>query len=233
MSNLAKRTVVGLILSCIIIIIVFIHPTALYITSILWIALATAEFVRMLKIKGIFLNRFLMVGLNISIPTIFYFNYLIHQSTLISAYNILYLLPALIFFVYAIIGDREHYLVVPLGIFTIFYLGFLPSHLLFLKIWTRTHNFPFWQAGFITLFPLAHTWLNDTAAYLVGSTIGQHKLASKLSPKKTIEGLLGSIIISIIFGLVYLKRLFPDINIWLAMIIGLVLSLSAQLGDLV
>lgn len=35
------------------------------------------------------------------------------------------------------------------------------------------------------------TWLSDTGAYLVGRTIGRHPLAPALSPKKTVEGLLG------------------------------------------
>lgn len=233
MNNLAKRTVVGLILGGIIIIIIFIHPIVLYFTSIVWIALATVEFTRMLKIREIFLNRFLMIILNVLIPTIFYFNYLIHKSSSTTSYNILYLIPVLVFFVYALIKYERYFLIVPLGIFTLFYLGFLPSHLLFLKIWTKMQNFSFWKAGFITLFPVAFTWINDTAAYLAGSAIGKHKLASQISPKKTIEGFVSSIIVSIVFTLIYLTKLFSNINIWLAIVVGLILSIAAQLGDLV
>ncbi|MEO0076975.1 MAG: phosphatidate cytidylyltransferase [candidate division WOR-3 bacterium] len=233
MNNLAKRTIVGLILGGIIIIIIFIHPIVLYFTSIVWIALATVEFTRMLKIREIFLNRFLMVTLNVSIPTIFYFNYLIYKSSAIRNYDILYSLPVFVFFVYAVIKYQQYFFIVPFGIFTLFYLGFLPSHLLFLKIWTRMQNFSFWKAGFITLFPVAFTWINDTAAYLVGSAIGKHKLASQISPQKTIEGFVSSIIVSIVFTLIYLTKLFSNINIWLAIVVGLILSVAAQLGDLV
>ena len=37
-------------------------------------------------------------------------------------------------------------------------------------------------------------WTNDTFAYIVGKSIGKHKLLEKISPKKTIEGFLGGIL---------------------------------------
>lgn len=41
-------------------------------------------------------------------------------------------------------------------------------------------------------------WTNDTFAYIVGKSIGKHKLYEKISPKKTIEGFLGGIIFAVI-----------------------------------
>jgi phosphatidate cytidylyltransferase len=135
--------------------------------------------------------------------------------------------------VYALIKREQYYLIVPFGIFTIFYLGFLPSHILFLKIWVREHGFPLWQAGFIAFFPFAFTWVNDTAAYFVGSLIGRHKLATKISPNKTIEGFVGSVIVSLAFSLFYLRAVFPHISVALSLVMGLILSICAQVGDLV
>lgn len=42
------------------------------------------------------------------------------------------------------------------------------------------------------------TWTSDTAAYLVGRAIGRNKIFERISPKKTIEGTLGGIIITIV-----------------------------------
>lgn len=91
-----------------------------------------------------------------------------------------------------------------------------------------TEPFCFYRA-----FSSGFTWVNDTAAYGVGSTIGRHKLAAKISPNKTIEGFAGSIIISVFFSIVYLKALFPHISLILTILIGIILSIGAQIGDLV
>jgi phosphatidate cytidylyltransferase len=233
LNKLAKRTIVGSILGLIIAVVLYVHPLALFIVSLIWVALATNEFLRMLEAKQIFINRLLMILLNILVPTIFYFTYLFRTSPPIRSYNILYILLPLVFFLYAMIKREKYFLIVPFGLFTLFYLGFLPSHLVFLKVWAWQQHFSHWHSFFIVFFPLGFTWLNDTAAYLVGSLIGRHKLASKISPNKTIEGFVGSIIVSIIFSFFYLRALFPQTATWLLMAIGLVLSIAAQLGDLV
>ncbi|GFP28907.1 phosphatidate cytidylyltransferase, partial [Candidatus Hakubella thermalkaliphila] len=44
---------------------------------------------------------------------------------------------------------------------------------------------------------LALTWINDGAAYLIGSTWGQRKLAPHISPNKTIEGAAGELAFTI------------------------------------
>lgn len=73
--------------------------------------------------------------------------------------------------------------------------------------------------------------LSDTMAYFVGSFFGKHKLAPKLSPKKTIEGSLGAIFFStvgcLIFGTIF------SLNMPLLMIIiGITGSIVSQIGDL-
>ena len=71
----------------------------------------------------------------------------------------------------------------------------------------------------------------DIAAYFTGSFLGKRKLCPRLSPKKTVEGALGgiagSVIVSIIFGLITHIKLFPHI-----IVIGILGSVMAQLGDL-
>jgi phosphatidate cytidylyltransferase len=60
------------------------------------------------------------------------------------------------------------------------------------------------QGQVLLLFVLVITWVGDTAAYFVGRSIGKHALAPHLSPKKTWEGtvasLLGSLIVAVIFA---------------------------------
>ena len=78
----------------------------------------------------------------------------------------------------------------------------------------------------------ACTWASDTFAYFVGSAIGSHKLASSISPGKTVEGFLGSIVGTILTAIVVGTIIFglPLIKMAVA---GFILAIVATLGDLV
>ena len=71
----------------------------------------------------------------------------------------------------------------------------------------------------------------DTFSYLIGSLIGKNKILSVISPKKTLEGLIGGFIISIIVSLLYLN--FYNDNFSLIDIIFIVLIIiSSFIGDI-
>ncbi len=82
-------------------------------------------------------------------------------------------------------------------------------------------------------------WTNDTFAYLVGKSVGAHKLYQRISPKKTIEGFLGGIIFSIIAGYLISKLYIQptenfsakSISIWI--IIALIVGVFGTIGDLI
>lgn len=78
----------------------------------------------------------------------------------------------------------------------------------------------------------ACTWASDTFAYFVGTAFGSHKLASSISPGKTVEGFLGSIFGTILTAIVVGTFIFglPLVKMAVA---GFVLCLAATLGDLV
>jgi len=101
---------------------------------------------------------------------------------------------------------------------------------------------PFSSEGFrpkiiISIFILI--WTNDTFAYIVGKSIGKHKLLEKISPKKTIEGFIGGIIFSILAGFLISKYYFhPKPNyastsqiIWT--ISAVIISIFSTIGDLI
>lgn len=80
-------------------------------------------------------------------------------------------------------------------------------------------------------------WGSDTCAYVVGVLIGKHKLPSKLSPKKSIEGCVGGIVGAALIGMVYsvfVGDKFVGISNPLVAfaVIGGVSSILAQVGDL-
>ena len=82
------------------------------------------------------------------------------------------------------------------------------------------------------------SWVCDTSAFAVGSLLGKHKLIPEVSPKKTVEGCIGGILFSTLFCLLYglgLDLIFKDmtVNYLVLAFCGAVLSVVAQLGDLV
>ncbi|MBQ2098843.1 MAG: phosphatidate cytidylyltransferase [Bacteroidales bacterium] len=84
----------------------------------------------------------------------------------------------------------------------------------------------------IILSFFAFVWISDTGAFCVGSLIGKHKLIPKISPKKTIEGLLGGIAFTLLASIpvCHYVGVFTQSQ-WL--IISLVTVIFATFGDLV
>ncbi|MGI9253690.1 MAG: phosphatidate cytidylyltransferase [Thermomicrobiales bacterium] len=83
-----------------------------------------------------------------------------------------------------------------------------------------------------TLVVILVTWIADTAAYLVGRSVGRHKLAPRLSPNKTIEGALGGLAGAVLVSLACFSLFgLPGGPLW-AVISGLLLGVAGQIGDL-
>jgi len=76
------------------------------------------------------------------------------------------------------------------------------------------------------------TWLGETAAYLVGSTVGRHKLAPAISPRKTVEGALAQLVMSVLAALGARATFFPALSLESAVVVGLLLGVLGQAGDL-
>jgi len=104
----------------------------------------------------------------------------------------------------------------------ILYVGWLLSHLVALRGLDDGRNWVF--------LALLVTFASDTAAFFVGRALGRHHLAPRISPGKTwegtIAGFLGAIIVSLLFTM-----LLP-ISYWQAVLLGFLVSLFGQLGDL-
>lgn len=71
---------------------------------------------------------------------------------------------------------------------------------------------------------------NDTFGYLVGATLGKHRMAPKISPKKSWEGFFGSLLGANVVACL-LTHYLLDYDWWVGTIIGTVLMLAATAGD--
>jgi phosphatidate cytidylyltransferase len=122
-------------------------------------------------------------------------------------------------------SQTAHFL--PMLVYSVFgmlFLGWTLSHLILLRLL---------PAGpWYILFLCAVVWVGDTAAMYVGKSLGQHKMAPAISPGKTWEGAIGCVIGGVCTAVVSARFWLPDLVLWQCIVLGLCISLSAQLSDL-
>ena len=105
-----------------------------------------------------------------------------------------------------------------------------------------------------TIYTLLAVWAGDIFAYFVGKSLGRHRMSPQISPKKTWEGAVASILASVIVGTLWIQHA-PGISsallraglierrdgmfgleqpqLWPIILLSAVVNIAAQLGDLV
>ena len=90
---------------------------------------------------------------------------------------------------------------------------------------------------YVFLLPFVGAWVSDIFAYLCGRFFGRHKLIPEVSPKKTVEGMIGGILFTMLGFALYafvISKIYDIVPNYIAMlIVGGIVSLVSQLGDLV
>ncbi|MFQ5700689.1 MAG: phosphatidate cytidylyltransferase [Acidobacteriota bacterium] len=76
-------------------------------------------------------------------------------------------------------------------------------------------------------------WLSDAAAYAIGTMWGRHKLMPLISPRKTVEGAVGALVVSIVAAVAARAWFFKTLLLGDALMLGLLLGIAGILGDLV
>ncbi|MET9423018.1 phosphatidate cytidylyltransferase [Streptomyces sp. NPDC006540] len=110
------------------------------------------------------------------------------------------------------------------GVFAAFYVPFLAT---FVALMLTADDGPERVLTFLLL-----TVVSDTGAYAVGWRFGKHKLAPRISPGKTREGLLGAVSFAMAAGALCMQFLIDDGAWWQGLLLGLAVAVSATLGDL-
>lgn len=214
MRELLLRTATGILLIVVFIGSILLGPTTLLITMLVVYALGTREL-------------FKLTSLPKSLP-----------SLLLAASG-----AGIIIGTYAILklGKTPLWLFLPAILWLIGYAwqGKLkPASLVLLWIATPLALFLalgwFPKGSWNSLTPVAVitlVWVNDTFAYVCGRLLGKHPLTPKLSPGKTWEGFIGSILFSLLAGWIFYH--FSGLHtpvMWMA--VGVTTSLFAMAGDL-
>ncbi len=108
--------------------------------------------------------------------------------------------------------------------FSLLYLPFLGGFLILLG---RTNTGLERVMTFVVL-----VGCNDTFGYIVGVLIGKHPLVPKISPKKSWEGLIGSLVFTTAGGILSFTYLL-EMQWWIGAVVGLMIVFTATCGDLI
>ena len=89
---------------------------------------------------------------------------------------------------------------------------------------------------YFIMLPFVMAFVPDAGAYFAGMFFGQHKLAPVISPKKTVEGMIGGILggmlAMVVYALILQLGFSMKVNYLYALVYGLVGALGATFGDL-
>jgi len=99
-------------------------------------------------------------------------------------------------------------------------------------LWTMAALHRLEHGGFWVLLTMMLAWLGDTGGYFAGRAFGRHKLYPTVSPKKTVEGAVGSLAGSVGGALFAHFVMLPELSLTGAIALGLVGGVVGQAGDL-
>ncbi len=164
------------------------------------VGLGLFEFYSLAEKKGFRVGKYFATSIGVLVPLLAYREHL--SPKMLAAYPFFSLLFFLVFFVYQFAkGKNEGSLAgLSLAITGIAYVSLLFSFLIPLRM----------EGAHWVVYLLGVTKGGDIGAYLVGSAFGKQPLVPRVSPHKTIEGMVGGIVTSTLIGLLIFQILFRD-----------------------
>jgi len=153
------------------------------------------------------------------------FIYLVHDKWLINILMLLTIIVNITLLFYLFTKKKKSFSFTQKFIIGLFYIG---GGCIFLTMIPYKDN-EFAKLLIMGIFILI--WVNDSFAYLVGSTLGRTKLFSAVSPKKTVEGTMGGFVFTMVAAY-FLGKYEPIISPIQWFILAAVIVLFGTLGDL-
>ena len=210
------------------------HSHLFFTATEIIILLGTHEIIKIGKAQGFKLYVPIIWINAVAMPTLMYFGHMYMGSFDL----LLYIAFILIFIIFLIkmfsstptdnvIEDISANFL--LSVFLPFLLTFIP---LARDLHTVTPSNEIVTGNMWVLFLFLIVWASDTFAYIVGAAIGKHKFIPKISPGKSIEGLIGGTIGAFIVAII-MNIYILQLNWWLLSFITIDLVVAGVIGDLI
>ena len=227
-QNKIIRVITGVIISLIALCCLFMGGIPLVAFLLVVIFLGSIEYVKILRTKGFHPSLSLILLADFAFALLIFFRRFDLLPSIIS-------LAVMASFLMVLFMGRQPYIVnVATTTLGFLYCGWLPCHLLLIRqigmdrisAFQIGINEGLWLVIFVFLIVVA----TDIGGYYFGSKFGKHKLSPVISPKKTIEGALGATLCAVLVALAGV--FYTKLTLFEAVFAGLLVTISAQLGDL-
>ncbi len=219
-EKLLTRTMSGAIYVLAIIVCLFwgILPTAALMAAMGW--LCCSEFFRICRMAGRMPNEFVGLTAAIAYPII---ATLYGIDMLLAVTCVLVLLVA----VWYVFNPRANIADVAVSVFGPVYSSMPLSCVAMIR-----SSDPGLNGALLTLCVIGALWAEDSFAYLIGSSLGRHKMAPRISPNKSWEGFFGGILGALLIWSVAALAGVAGLSWQLALVIALLEGFFAVVGDL-
>lgn len=196
MKNLLLRTITGAVYVAIIIAGICVSQSTFILLGCLLAGLATVEFGRMTGQRS-WLTSF--VDLTGSLVMVLAMDSMVYYTAAFSAPIIIWAAIYLLWLMLRIVMQLYSHNPAPLRVLA---TSLMTQLYIALPIAMMSIVYAYGGPALL-LIVFIMIWLNDTGAYLVGSTLGRHRLFERLSPKKSWEGFFGGMIFCIIAAVLF------------------------------
>ncbi len=250
MNELVKRVIVAFIGIPLAIFIIYMGGWIFFAAVILFSAFALWEFYRIAEKKNSFPNKIPGIIMGVLMMILFYYRSFLHDLIWLLISNVLFVM--IIFFLELIRKKPNGLLNISTTIGGILYVIFPFSCLIGIReFYSLVSNYQiigesigfepkmYYEAlsgsagcGWFVVNVFITVWIGDSAAYFIGKKWGKHKLFPRISPKKTWEGAIAGFVFSIIALVVTSNFLTPRFPLKHALIIGSIIGVIGQIGDL-
>ncbi len=225
MSNFLSRTISSIILAAIVILVVYVFPTWVFcLAATIFVACGLMEFFRMVNKRDIFVYKYFGTIAGSLIPIVIYLGYYFPKFTNLEP--MLIVAAGIVTLVLQFLrkeADHDHLVSTAVTVFSILYIAWFFSFMVKLRLLDNGAN--------LVAYLILVTKSTDIGAYLIGSRIGRSELIPRISPKKTKEGTIGGVAVSILLSMTLGKMLtgFAYSHLFF---LGFSLAVLGQIGDL-
>ena len=223
-DSITKRLVTSAVVVSIVGIVTFLLPDWVFcIMTVAFIGFSLHEFFSIIEKKGLTVYKYFGSIIGMIIPI----GIFLHLGGGHANLEPVFIVMACLFSLVRELAIREkrndHLTRVALTLFALFYISWFLSFFIKIKLLPG--------GAYLVAFLILVTKIGDAGAYFIGKKFGKNPLIPRISPKKTREGAIGGLALGV--GVAYFARGFlPDAPIFHAIILGVLLGVVGQVGDL-
>lgn len=223
MNNFIQRTLTAVVFAVVMVSLIWFHAFTFFVLLLGIATVGTFELSRLVNTDQVKVQRFSPYLLSVMVIVVGFGMTYYHLPVQL----MLLLLPIVAgVFIYELYRDQERpFWNIAIAMFIPLYVA-IPFFFLQLFSFCNGDYDPYLVLTFVGM-----VWASDTGAYLSGVTMGKHKLFPRISPKKSWEGFIGGVVLTLLLG--WGISYFSSLTLFQLIGMALIVSILGTLGDLI